>query len=414
MKVIEVTREKLLVAVGSVVFVVSTTDNNQEVKVIRNDKSGDSHVVTMTVAKETGNLYVGYSNKMVACWDLATLEMIGCSTLRKQPTAIQYGTFTADSIDRHAADAKRKYDVLLASDKAGEVFALDAPQLKKQSLLAGHTASVITDMASHQGPTKSYVATADRDEKIRISHFPDMENIHTFCLGHTNVVSSVTFAEVNNTVLLLTTGWDNKLNLWDIRGNLLQSISFLSTDASSSAAVEHKSADMDAEGAEGDVNADAEAAEEAAEGGADADGDGEEDLEGKVYDEVSAGNYPTKVVCSAQLANHTATVAVIFKGITALRLYTLHQDSKVGKFQLVEHSNVVLTAVPVDLLFSKDNELNVVVPKPHGLQVFQVGPSAVDVSSKCAYIAKLVQAADEQGTSILYSITTYFAIVHIC
>ena len=29
-----------------------------------------------------------------------------------------------------------------------------------------------------------YVLTADRDEKIRVSHFPQTFNIHGFCLGH--------------------------------------------------------------------------------------------------------------------------------------------------------------------------------------------------------------------------------------
>lgn len=400
MKVIEVIPNGLLVAVGSIVFVVSTYVGDREVKVIRNDKSGDSHVVTMTMANETGNLYVGYSNKMVCCWDLNTLEIIGSSTLRKQPTSIQYGSFTADNLDRNSSDPKRKYNALLASDKAGEVFALDAPHLKHQSLLAGHTASVITDMAIIHG-TQSFVATADRDEKIRISHFPDMENIYTFCLGHTNVVSSVTFAKVNDATLLLTTGWDNKLILWDLQGNMLQTVSFLTAEATSSAAaVEQKTADADVI-----VYADAEVGEalagvedaDTAEVVPDADGDGEEDLEGKVYDEVRAGNYPMKVVCSAQNGT-SATVAVIFKGTATLRLYTLQMHASTGKYELTEHSSVPLAAVPVDVVFSKDHEVSVVVPKPHGLQVFQVdGAAAVDVSANCAYISKLVQAAEEQG-----------------
>lgn len=31
---------------------------------------------------------------------------------------------------------------------------------------------------------QKFLITADRDEKIRISHFPNAYNIETFCLGH--------------------------------------------------------------------------------------------------------------------------------------------------------------------------------------------------------------------------------------
>jgi len=33
-----------------------------------------------------------------------------------------------------------------------------------------------------------YIVTADRDEKIRISHFPNAYNIQAFCLLHTEYV----------------------------------------------------------------------------------------------------------------------------------------------------------------------------------------------------------------------------------
>lgn len=36
-----------------------------------------------------------------------------------------------------------------------------------------------------------FVITADRDEKIRVSCFPNAYNIHTFCLGHTGWVAVV-------------------------------------------------------------------------------------------------------------------------------------------------------------------------------------------------------------------------------
>ena len=36
-----------------------------------------------------------------------------------------------------------------------------------------------------------YVVTCDRDEKVRLSHFPNAYNIHAFCLGHTQYVGDI-------------------------------------------------------------------------------------------------------------------------------------------------------------------------------------------------------------------------------
>eukprot|EP01032_Pedospumella_encystans_P007973 gene7973-9507_t len=392
MKLIENLDGYYLVGVGSVVLKVSTT-NTAEVQTISTEKSGDSHVVTLTVSKETGHLFVGYSNKVVASFSLGTLELVGSIVLRKQPTAIQYSSFLASAVDRTAADPSKVHHVLLASDKAGEVFAINAPLLEKQVLLAGHTASVITDLAIHASAKAHYVATSDRDEKIRISHFPDMENIHTFLLGHTKVVASVNFVELNGKVLALTTGWDHKLNLWDAHsGNLLQPISFLTeTDkAESSASVEQKEGET--EEAEGDVVAEA---TEPVEGG---DNDGEEDLEGKVYDEISAGNYPMKVVSNQTLHNGSeALVSVLFKGLATLKVFRV--SAQANTVSMVEVATVTLRAVPVDVSFVAQDQLAVLLPKPYGLQVHRVeaSGSVVEVTASQPNLAKLLASAESLG-----------------
>lgn len=34
-------------------------------------------------------------------------------------------------------------------------------------------------------PDNKFILTSDRDEKIRVSHFPLSDDIQAFCLGHT-------------------------------------------------------------------------------------------------------------------------------------------------------------------------------------------------------------------------------------
>lgn len=389
MKLIENLDGYYFVALGSVVLKVITSDPAAEVQVIRTDKSGDSHVVTLTVSRETGHLFVGFSNKVVCSFSLSSLELIGSIVLRKQPTAIQYSSFSATAVDR-TADANKVHHVLLASDKAGEVFAVDAPLLQKQVLLSGHTASVITDLAIHKSTSAHYVATADRDEKVRISHFPDMENIHTFFLGHTKVVASVCFVELNGRVLALSTGWDHKLNLWDAHsGALVQSLSFLPESEKAETSVEAKEEEAE-EGAEADAaGAEAEPVETA-------EGE-EEDLEGKVYDEISAGNYPMKVVSNQALhSGAEALVSVLFKGLAVMKVLRVAVSG--SSFVLSEVASVALAAVPVDVLFVSANELSVLLPRPHGLLVHRVeGSTVVDVTGSAASLAKLTATAESLG-----------------
>jgi tRNA (guanine-N(7)-)-methyltransferase subunit TRM82 len=50
------------------------------------------------------------------------------------------------------------------------------------TLVLGH-ASLLTAMALTQD--EKYIITADRDEHIRVSHYPEGYDIERFCLGHT-------------------------------------------------------------------------------------------------------------------------------------------------------------------------------------------------------------------------------------
>lgn len=415
MRLIEVIHGKSwFVAAGGAVFRINL-ESGSSVDTLRHDKCTDAQVISMTLSSDESQLFVGYSNKIVAGWDLTSLACISTATLRKQPTALQYGAFDTNLLNKTAPSQLRS--VVLASDKLGEVFALDAPALKKQALVAGHTASVITDMALHTSSAsgRTLVATADRDEKVRISHFPDMENISTFCMAHTKVVTSVAFVELAGRTVVLSTSWDHKLILWDAsNGECLQTVSFLPIQEAEKAvatdAVEAGDVEVNAE-----VGADVEAGEgDAADGngGEEADGDGEEDLEGKVYDELSAGNFPFKVVCNqratvagGETSSSIVQVAVLFKNSTVVKLFTLSASASASASATAVPvlsevaTSVTLAAPAVDATFTTATELSVVLPKPHGLQVFAVvqGGAAVDVTGQKAFVGALVAKADELG-----------------
>ena len=92
---------------------------------------------------------------------------------------------------------------------AGELYAFPLPALDKppRRLLA-HTSSVLTGVSYANG----LVATADRNEKVRVSQFPRCEEIESFCLGHTDFVSGVEFLSGTR---LVSCGGDGYLRVWD-------------------------------------------------------------------------------------------------------------------------------------------------------------------------------------------------------
>lgn len=87
--------------------------------------------------------------------------------------------------------------------------------------LFGHTTSMITDIC--MDPSKSrYVLSADRDEKIRVSHFPQTALIQSYCLGHLSAVVQVACcqrSQAQNWMISLSK--DGTIKLWDYMNSTL-------------------------------------------------------------------------------------------------------------------------------------------------------------------------------------------------
>ncbi|XP_044758699.1 tRNA (guanine-N(7)-)-methyltransferase non-catalytic subunit wuho [Coccinella septempunctata] len=98
---------------------------------------------------------------------------------------------------------------LIVADKTGDVFLYD---LKEDAmtpvLMLGHL-SVVLDVALTD--CEKYVITCDRDEKIRVSKFPNSYNIQSFCLGHEKFVLSVKVLQNK----LISASGDGMVRFWN-------------------------------------------------------------------------------------------------------------------------------------------------------------------------------------------------------
>lgn len=91
-------------------------------------------------------------------------------------------------------------------------------------MLLGHL-SLVTDV--ELSPLNDFIISADRDEKVRVSHFPHTFIIQSYCLGHSQYVNTIhtpRFSSGDNP-LLVSGGGDSLVNLWAIKeGRLLSSV----------------------------------------------------------------------------------------------------------------------------------------------------------------------------------------------
>ncbi|KAJ1976857.1 hypothetical protein H4R35_002524 [Dimargaris xerosporica] len=159
-------------------------------------------------------LAVCRDDKALYLWDTATWTLaLAFSTLRRANRIL----FTHDG------------QTLLVADKFGDVYryhlddylartqAAGTPVLNAlgddDDLVLGHV-SMLLDLAL--SPDDKFILTADRDEKIRVSHYPNGYNIQAFGLAHTAFVSSLALPSTNaKDRVLISGGGDGLLAVWD-------------------------------------------------------------------------------------------------------------------------------------------------------------------------------------------------------
>ena len=106
---------------------------------------------------------------------------------------------------------------VLVGDKNGDVYSVTADpgtitgQETAPRLVLGHLSQLLDIVISCEGDR---VITADRDEKVRVSRFPNCYNIDNYCLGHTEFVTSLCVSRVTRDTLLSGSG-DGTVRVWN-------------------------------------------------------------------------------------------------------------------------------------------------------------------------------------------------------
>jgi tRNA (guanine-N(7)-)-methyltransferase subunit TRM82 len=102
---------------------------------------------------------------------------------------------------------------LFIGDRTGDLYRFDACDVTQEpALLVGHV-SILTSFFF--STDELMLVTADRDEKIKIHHYPQTYDIEHFCMQHKEYISKLWLIPGTNS--FVSAGGDEFLVIWDLK-----------------------------------------------------------------------------------------------------------------------------------------------------------------------------------------------------
>uniref|UniRef100_A0A8C2XIP5 WD repeat domain 4 n=2 Tax=Cyclopterus lumpus TaxID=8103 RepID=A0A8C2XIP5_CYCLU len=277
------------------VFVFDCSTAEKKPKNGKDDNSSDGGASEETGSDKVLAFAVSSSGKLVALTDdTKRLVLFRCEP-SWQCISIRWVVRRCTSLMFSQAE-----DELLATDKSGDVYSFSVLEPQREGeLKMGHLSMLL---AVSMSPDDKYLITADRDEKIRVSHLRSPYNIQSFCLGHQQFVSALLVPSGHPHWLLSGSG-DGSMKLWEYEsGRKLQSWDLKELeDAPSSEAVKHKA-----------------------------------------------------TVCRITSSPDSRYVAVQCERVSTIQFFTLDQE---GEEKLLPHSRLSLPHCPLDMAFDPEGRL---------------------------------------------------------
>lgn len=106
-----------------------------------------------------------------------------------------------------------KSSTILLANKSGCAlfYSFDENKLEKIERSLGHNSMLTSALITND---EKFVITGDRDEKIRVTNYPNVYNIERYCLGHRQFVTWLGFLPSDEKILVSSSG-DGTIRFWD-------------------------------------------------------------------------------------------------------------------------------------------------------------------------------------------------------
>ncbi|XP_030284093.1 tRNA (guanine-N(7)-)-methyltransferase non-catalytic subunit wdr4-like [Sparus aurata] len=249
-------------------------------------------------------------------------------------------------------------DQLLAADKSGDVYSFSVVEPQKEGeLKMGHLSMLL---AVTMSPDDRFIITADRDEKIRVSHLRSPYNIQSFCLGHTQFVSALLVPPGHPHWLLSGSG-DGTLKLWEFEsGRKLQSCDLTEPEETPS---------------------------------------------------TEADEQKKPSVCRISSSPDARYVAVQCERVSTLHFFTLDQKAEE---KLVPHSRLLLPHCPLDVTFDPEGRLWALMDsRDSPLQIYSHRGDSWECDADSPELRRVTEALKPHGETLEASSKTSSRFEHL-
>ncbi|XP_033341412.2 tRNA (guanine-N(7)-)-methyltransferase non-catalytic subunit wuho [Megalopta genalis] len=193
------------------------TDKIIQLPELQTDKSIDSHnnvnieafhtITNVTFSNDGKYFFVCTNRKQLCLYEKRNCNLLSNQTLTRAASKVR---FTPGN------------DIVVA-DKTGDAYLFPSNKSDNAILLLGHLSMLLDVIVTED---EKYIVTTDRDEKIRVSMFPNSYNIMSYCLGHKKFVTNILELPHRRSVLV-SCGGDGVLILWNYKcGKSLLSVNF--------------------------------------------------------------------------------------------------------------------------------------------------------------------------------------------
>lgn len=187
--------------------VILPADKQEQLEKTKSTESETTHVRYLNISADD-KYVIGTldDSKAVVILDIETLKLVNQILLPKRPCCLDF-----------ADDGK----TLIVGDKFGDVYKVGLLEKDAGVPILGHV-SMLVDLQCAKAGDQQYIITADRDEHIRVTKYPQSYIIDNWLFGHLQFVSALALVS-GSEHLLLSGGGDDFVSLWDWTSATLKS-----------------------------------------------------------------------------------------------------------------------------------------------------------------------------------------------
>ncbi|CAH0725174.1 unnamed protein product, partial [Brenthis ino] len=207
MTLMEVSDNIIAVANGSYVDYYDYTSHKMLQLKLNAPAQDDDFVIDIVISHDNKLLAVLFSSsKRLLIYEIPELNIVQSFTLPRSASKIRFGV---------------NNNQIFVADKTGDVLIYDIFKEDKGTKLLGHLSLLLNVLQTNDG---QYIITCDRDEKIKVSCYPNTYTIQTYCMGHKEFVNNIELVP-HTTGILISTSGDGTVKVWNYtNGKLLYTI----------------------------------------------------------------------------------------------------------------------------------------------------------------------------------------------